>query len=456
VSNSTSVNATMVDIALALTESINKDGTKAWTANQSLGGFKFTSVGDGSARTDSTALGQVQDGKANWVVASGTADALTATYAPAITALGDGQLCFVRAGFANATTTPTFAPNGLTARTIVKQGGSALVAGDIAAADAEIILRYKLASTRWELLNPKAAATTAATAVEQMTGTSNTVFSTPLSTAPLWKKGANVASAGTTTFLDDGGFVHITGTTTITDLDFTTATDGHGIKVIFDGILTLTHNGTTLKLPGNLNITTAAGDRAEFVQDSSDNIICLWYTKADGKAVVASGQILETQTASASASIIFDLSQYTQYTHFRVLATGIVPATDATDFEMHVSTDGGSTYDAGASNYSWVVLGYTSTLVTPLSNADTKITVNVTPLGNVAGEYLNFDMLIVAPAAAARHGFQWQVSGKNSTPHVFTGTGGGQRNAAQDTTHVRYRCLAGNITSGTFALIGVS
>jgi hypothetical protein len=154
VSNSTSVNSIMVDIALALTESINKDGTKAWVANQSLGGNKFTSVGDGTARTDSIAFGQVQDGKANWVVAGGTADALTATYAPAITVLGDGQECYVRAGFANATTTPTFAPNGLTARTIVKEGGNALVAGSIKGADHELHLRYKLASTRWELLNP--------------------------------------------------------------------------------------------------------------------------------------------------------------------------------------------------------------------------------------------------------------------------------------------------------------
>ena len=90
----------------------------------------------------------------NWVVAGGTADAITATYSPAITTLADGQLCFFRASAANATTTPSFSPNGLTARTITMKGGSALRVNEIPAANAEVILRYNLANTRWELLNP--------------------------------------------------------------------------------------------------------------------------------------------------------------------------------------------------------------------------------------------------------------------------------------------------------------
>jgi len=96
----------------------------------------------------------LQNNTTNWVVAGGTADAITATYSPAITTLADGQLCFFRASAANATTTPSFSPNGLTARTITLEGGAALRAGEIPGALAEVILRYNLANTRWELLNP--------------------------------------------------------------------------------------------------------------------------------------------------------------------------------------------------------------------------------------------------------------------------------------------------------------
>jgi hypothetical protein len=89
-----------------------------------------------------------------WVVATGTADAIAAIYSPVVGTLYDGLILSFRAVAANATTTPTFAPNGLTARTITKSGGSALAAGDIAGNLAEYFVRYNLANTRWELLNP--------------------------------------------------------------------------------------------------------------------------------------------------------------------------------------------------------------------------------------------------------------------------------------------------------------
>ncbi len=85
--------------------------------------------------------------------AGGTADAITATFSPALT-LANMTLCIVIAGAANATATPTFAPNGLAAHTITKYGGQALVAGDIFGALMACILCYNLANTRWELLNP--------------------------------------------------------------------------------------------------------------------------------------------------------------------------------------------------------------------------------------------------------------------------------------------------------------
>lgn len=94
------------------------------------------------------------------IAAGGSVDAITATFNPAIT-LADTQLCAFIATGANTSTTPTFAPNGLTAHTIVKKGGQALAAGDIPAQYAVCILEYNLANTRWELLNPAVSADSA-------------------------------------------------------------------------------------------------------------------------------------------------------------------------------------------------------------------------------------------------------------------------------------------------------
>ena len=96
--------------------------------------------------------------------------------------------------------------------------------------------------------------------------------------------GANIASASTVD-LDTatGNRVHITGTTTITAV-----TLSRGPRtVIFDGILTLTHNATTNNLPGAVSITTAVGDRAIYESDGT-TVYCVSYIKVSGAAVVAS------------------------------------------------------------------------------------------------------------------------------------------------------------------------
>lgn len=93
-------------------------------------------------------------GGSQFAVAGGTADALTATFG-ILPALADGLQFSVRAASANATATPTFNPNSLGALTICKLGGGALLAGDIAGAGHELILRYRASPARYELLNPR-------------------------------------------------------------------------------------------------------------------------------------------------------------------------------------------------------------------------------------------------------------------------------------------------------------
>jgi hypothetical protein len=88
----------------------------------------------------------------NYVAGGGTANAQTATYSPAIGSLVAGlYLCWLPTA-ANSTTTPTFSPNGLTAKTIVKTGGAALIASDITTTAVACAV-YD--GTDWELQNPQ-------------------------------------------------------------------------------------------------------------------------------------------------------------------------------------------------------------------------------------------------------------------------------------------------------------
>ncbi|MBL8893864.1 MAG: hypothetical protein JNJ53_04635 [Rhizobiales bacterium] len=176
-----------------------------------------------------------------------------------------------------------------------------------------------------------------ATTTEGLTGTDTAKALTPDALAALWEKGSNVASAATVS-LGEGGFFHITGTTTITDIDFATAKDGRCAWVIFDGALTLTHNATTLILPGGANISTAAGDRALFIQDATDNVYCIAYIRASGAVEInalaedtspdQTADFVETYDASAGINKKVRLNRIgTGKIKIPVPAAAMVPAT---------------------------------------------------------------------------------------------------------------------------------
>jgi hypothetical protein len=145
-----------------------------------------------------------------------------------------------------------------------------------------------------------------ASTTDVLTGTNTTKFVTSDALAALWEKGSNIASAGTIS-IGEGGVFHITGTTTITDIDFATDHTGRGSWIIFDGILTLTHNGTTLILPTGANITTAAGDAAYVVSEGSDAVRVLCYQRKDGTALVGGGSMAigGSITSATAGSVLF-------------------------------------------------------------------------------------------------------------------------------------------------------
>ena len=98
-------------------------------------------------------------------------------------------------------------------------------------------------------------------------------------------KGGDIASASPTVIDTDGDHFDVTGTTNFAAF---TVTAGRRFTLQFDGILTMTHHATNLDLPGGANITTAAGDVAEFFATGTNTVQCVNYTKADGTAVVSS------------------------------------------------------------------------------------------------------------------------------------------------------------------------
>jgi hypothetical protein len=98
------------------------------------------------------------------------------------------------------------------------------------------------------------------------------------------EKGGDLTSASPLVIDTDGDYFDVTGTTNFAVM--TVAADRQ-FTLQFDGALTMTHHATNIDLPGEANITTAAGDVGVFQSTGANTVQCISYTKADGTAVSA-------------------------------------------------------------------------------------------------------------------------------------------------------------------------
>jgi hypothetical protein len=186
---------------------------------------------------------------------------------------------------------------------------------------------------------------TLASTTEVLTGTATNRTVTPDALAALWEDGGSVASAGTIS-LGEGGYFNITGTTTITDIDFATDKAGRKAHLKFAGALTLTHNATTLILPGGANITTAAGDVAEFVSEGSDVVRCVAYTKANGQGISGGGGLVYIGAGTGVDSTGISFTSISSYSALFVQVFLQSDSGSTPNLAVAVSSNNGSSYGA--------------------------------------------------------------------------------------------------------------
>lgn len=214
----------------------------------------------------------------------GSADALAVTLQPALTGYAARTFVAWTSPGPNTIAAPTVNFNALGALTIKKGAGAALLPGDTGAAG--YVCLAVINGTDVLLLNPasgaSAASTTQAGVAELATNAEALAMAdtgrtlTPSNLSAFHGKGADIASASTIT-IGDGGYFDVTGTVTITDIDFAVDVPGREVELQFDAALTLTHSATLI-LPGGENITTAAGHVARFRSEGSDVVRLVSYS----------------------------------------------------------------------------------------------------------------------------------------------------------------------------------
>jgi hypothetical protein len=170
--------------------------------------------------------------------------------------------------------------------------------------------------------------------------------------------------------------------------------------------------------------------------------------------------LLATRTASASATLDFTEFNNALYRRYMFEIEFLLPATDNSDLWLRTSTNGGSSYDAGASDYSHFVHGGTAGglgIGPGGSENDVKLVLCQT-VGNAANEFgVNAEVdLIGAGNAAVFTVAKGQASWINSAGATTFNDFNGQRKSAADVDAVRFLWSTGNHTSGAIRMYGVA
>lgn len=137
-------------------------------------------------------------------------------------------------------------------------------------------------------------------------------------------------------------FLRITGTTTIMSL----GTNYTGPRLIrFAAALTLTHNASSLVLPGGANITTAAGDTCIATPISGGWVINS-YQRADGKSVIGALTSATAQAASGASVTFSDIPSWVR----RITVTFVGVSASSTDSLYVRIGDSGGIENSGYSS----------------------------------------------------------------------------------------------------------
>lgn len=154
-----------------------------------------------------------------------------------------------------------------------------------------------------------------------------------------------------------------------------------------------------------------------------------------------------TCTADSSKSVALPLTARC------LIVADLTVSTDDAEILIRTDSDGGASFDSGASDYSYAnFFSFAhSTSGTANSNAAAQMSVNSAAAngatGNATGEGIVLTLHVEHKGSASRWPqLRWDIAGVTPTPSVVRGFGAGSRKAAAAITHIQIYPEAGTFT----------
>ena len=218
----------------------------------------------------------------------------------------------------------------------------------------------------------------------------------------------------------------------------------------------------TLTLPvATGELLTSTGDGSALTSLTSANLTgALPAISGAALTGIAAGgfQFISSIDLTNDVQAVFTGFDAAKYDSYKFTYSNVIPATDNTALDMQFSETGGSTWATGASDYTYLRVGYAGDPVWAYGETTTtKIRLNSYGIGSAANEDgVSGDVEIHGPHLAKR----------TLTTSTFVGIGAngglavggfafGRRNSAVANNAVRFFFAAGNLESGTITMYGM-
>lgn len=205
----------------------------------------------------------------------------------------------------------------------------------------------------------------------------------------------------------------------------------------------------------SLTTATVATDDKIIIQDTSnsDNIKTVT-TQAVANLFLPSFVFITSHAASNSATL--DFTSLGDYSYVEFVLVDLIPQTDAQAMTIRTSTNNGSSYDSGASDYSYASNGESSTpaSVPDGSSGATYIKCNAS-VGNATNEKCSGYIKMFNPTGTGFCMFVGQVASLDFSTLTNVTSVAGTRRSAADVDAVRFMFASGNIVSGTIYAYGI-
>jgi hypothetical protein len=166
--------------------------------------------------------------------------------------------------------------------------------------------------------------------------------------------------------------------------------------------------------------------------------------------------LLETHTASASASLAFTSCLSSSYDEYQIHFVNIIPATSTANVGFRMSTDGGSSYDSG-NNYSWTQWAWTASATGNSGATDTNLAVIAFTAATTANWSINGVYTLANPGGANYKLIYGQGNYRdtNRTGNTVEGeTNSASYNSTTAVNAFQVIASSGNITSGIVRCYG--